>query len=206
MGRMPRADLTDGPRRTTAELEAELPRFEASPKDAGRVMMVVARPDVGERDILDHGVLDSRVGLVGDNWATRGSRRTADGAAHPDMQLNIINHRVIEFLSFGDCDRQALAGDQLHLDLDLSCDNLPPGSRLTLGDPEVGGALLEVTDQPHTGCAKFVSRYGPEAMKFVNGGQGRRLRLRGLNARVVVTGTVRPGDPVTVSRPRLVSE
>ena len=146
-------------------------------------------------------VIAVAVGLVGDNWVDRGSKRTQDGSSHPDMQLNVIGQRIIEFLAHGDSDRQALAGDQLHMDLDLSHDNLPPGTRLTIGDPAARGAVIEVTEQPHTGCAKFVSRYGPEAMKFVNGATGRPLRLRGLNAKVVVPGTIRPGDAVVVSRP-----
>ena len=90
-----------------------------------------------------------------------------------------------------DPDRRALAGDQLHLDLDLSLANLPPGTRLALGS-----AVIEVTAKPHLGCAKFVDRFGRDAMRFVNSPVGRELRLRGLNARVVVAGTVRPGDEV----------
>ena len=116
------------------------------------------------------------------------------------MQLNVMNGPLVAFLA-GDPARRALAGDQLYLDLDLSHDNLPVGSRLTIGDPPTRGAVIEVTEPPHTGCAKFVERFGAEAMRFVNGAVGRPLRLRGLNARVVVPGRVRPGDPVTVTRP-----
>jgi MOSC domain-containing protein YiiM len=79
----------------------------------------------------------------------------------------------------------------LFVDLDLSADNLPPGSRL-----RVGTAVVEVSAEPHTGCRKFVDRFGLEAMKFVNSPQGRRLNLRGINARVVVGGVVRPGDAI----------
>lgn len=198
---MPRAEITDLPCRTTAELDAALDRIASAPKDTGTLTMVVARPAEGERHVLAEGELDLAVGLVGDNWVDRGSKRTQDGSSHPDMQLNVIGQRIIEFLAHGDSERQALAGDQLHMDLDLSHDNLPPGTRLTIGDPAARGAVIEVTEQPHTGCAKFVSRYGPEAMKFVNGATGRPLRLRGLNAKVVVPGTIRPGDAVVVSRP-----
>ena len=90
-----------------------------------------------------------------------------------------------------DPDRRVLAGDQLHVDLDLSEANLPPGTRLALGT-----AVIEVTPEPHRGCAKFVERFGRDAMRFVNSPIGRELRLRGLNARVVVPGTVRPGDEI----------
>jgi A/G-specific adenine glycosylase len=200
---MPCASLTPlTPVRTPEELKAHLAVIAAAPRDAGTLTMVVARPGTEQREVLDEGELDLAVGLVGDNWAQRPSSRTADGKAHPDMQLNVINHRIVQFLSFGDAQRQALAGDQLHVDLDLSHDNLPPGTRLTIGDPGEGrGAVIEVTEQPHTGCKKFVARYGPEAMRFVNGQVGRPLRLRGLNAKVVVPGRIRPGDKVTVTRP-----
>jgi MOSC domain-containing protein YiiM len=88
-------------------------------------------------------------------------------------------------------DRWALAGDQLFIDMDLSAGNLPPGTRLALGS-----AVVEITALPHTGCGKFVSRFGVDAMKFVNSAMGRELHLRGVNARVVQPGTIRVGDVV----------
>ncbi len=106
------------------------------------------------------------------------------------MQLNVMNARVVALVAV-DPDRRALAGDQLYVDLDLSVDNLPPGTRLALGS-----AVIEVTDQPHKGCAKFSTRFGVEALRFVNSEEGRARRLRGLNAKVVVGGTVRVGDPI----------
>ena len=176
---------------TTDELTAALDHLRDAPADVGRVELVVRRPSLGEREVLDEGALDPEEGLVGDTWKTRGSGRTADGSAHPDMQLNVINARLSSLVAV-DPDRRALAGDQLHVDLDLSEDNLPPGTQLALGS-----AVIEVTDQPHTGCAKFVERFGGDAMRFVNSPVGRALRLRGLNARVVQAGTVRPGDQIS---------
>jgi hypothetical protein len=176
--------------RTTEEMEAAVDHFSSAPADVGRVELVVRRPHKGEREILDEGTLDVVDGLVGDNWSSRPSSRTPDGSAHPDMQLNVINARLSSFVAV-DPDRRALAGDQLHVDLDLSEANLPPGTRLSLGS-----AVIEVTAQPHTGCAQFVERFGRDAMRFVNSPVGRQLRLRGLNAKVVVSGTVRPGDEV----------
>lgn len=186
--------------RTPEELQAFLPELLAAPRDVGTLDLVVRRPAEGEREVLDEGELDLVVGLVGDTWIERGSSRSADGGPHPEMQLNVMSSRMVGFLA-GDPDRRALAGDQLYLDLDLSHENLPAGSRLTIGDPRERGAVIEVTEQPHTGCAKFVERFGPEAMRFVNGSIGRPLRLRGLNARVVIPGRVCPGDRVTVTRP-----
>lgn len=186
--------------RTSDELTAFLPTLDAAPKDEGTVRLVVRRPAVGEREVLDLGELDPAVGLVGDTWHARGSRRTDDGSAHPDMQLNVMNHRLVEFVAQGAA-REELAGDQLFIDLDLSHENLPERSLLRFGDPGDGGAVIEVTDQPHNGCAKFIARFGKDAMAFVNGAEGKPRRLRGLCARVVEAGAVRPGDAVTVTRP-----
>lgn len=192
---------TAGAHRTLAELSASLPQLLAAPKDVGTLELVVRRPAVGAREVLAEGELDAAVGLVGDTWTDRGSKRTPDGRPHPDMQLNVVSARMVGLLAV-DRDQQALAGDQLYLDLDLSHENLPVGSRLVFGEPARRGAVIEVTDQPHTGCAKFVERFGADAMGFVNGPVGRPLRLRGLNARVITAGRVRPGDTVTVVRPR----
>ena len=181
--------------RTTAELEAALDEIRRAPADRGRVELVVRRPSPGEREVLDEGQLDLDEGLVGDGWVDRGSRHRPDGSPDPDMQLNVISARVSRLVAV-DPDHRPLAGDQLHVDLDLSEANLPPGTRLALGS-----AVIEVTARPHTGCAKFVERFGRDAMRFVNSPVGRRLRLRGLNAKVVVPGTVRPGDEVRTQPP-----
>ena len=175
---------------TTGELEAGLERILLSPKDDGVLELIVRRPRVGEREVLEEGRLDPAEGLVGDGWKERGSSRTPDGSAHPDMQLNVMNSRVLALVAQGK-ERWRLAGDQLIIDMDLSDENLPAGTRLALGS-----AVIEVTDQPHTGCHKFVARFGLDAMKFVNSPAGRRLRLRGLNARVVRPGVIRAGDVV----------
>ena len=176
--------------RTTDELRPPSTTSGPRPPTAAASSSSCAGPRPGEREVLDEGTLDLAEGLVGDGWSTRGSRRTADGSAHPDMQLNVISARLSTLVAV-DPDRRALAGDQLHVDLDLSEDNLPPGTRLALGERR-----HRDHGQPHTGCAKFVERFGRDAMRFVNSPTGRQLRLRGLNAKVVVPGTVRPGDPI----------
>ncbi|MBC8031494.1 MAG: MOSC domain-containing protein [Pyrinomonadaceae bacterium] len=173
---------------TTTELEAGLDDIRQSPKDEGALNLIVRRPQVDEREVLDEGELHPDNGLAGDSWKTRRSSRTPDGSAHPDMQLNIMNSRVIALVA-GDKDRWQLAGDQLFLDLDLSADNLPAGTRLALGS-----AVIEVTPPPHLGCHKFVARFGRDAMKFVNSQLGRELHLRGINAKVVQPGFIRIGD------------
>ncbi len=175
---------------TKEELEAGLGKIEQSPKDRGTLELIVRRPDVDVREELDAGELSLELGLVGDNWKTRGSSRTNDGFGHPDMQLNIMNSRAISLIA-GSPDRWKLAGDQLFVDLDLSDENLPPGSRLKIGD-----TVIEITEIPHNGCRKFSDRFGVEAVKFVNSPEGKRLHLRGVNAKVVVPGIVRAGDIV----------
>ena len=176
---------------TTDELEAGLDEIRRAPQDAGVVELIARRPAVGEREVLAEATLDLDEGLVGDNWRVRGSSRSADGLGHPDMQLNIMSARVVDLVAAGERERWALAGDQLYVDLDLSEANLPPGTRLALGT-----ALIEVTSEPHTGCAKFVARFGSDAHRFVNTKQHRHLRLRGLNAKVVEPGTVSSGDAI----------
>ena len=177
---------------TTAELEAGLDEVRQSPSDDGTVELLVRRPDRGEREVLDQAELDVAAGLVGDNWSERGSRQTPDGSAHPGMQVTVMNARAALLVAGGDPERRILAGDQIYADLDISEANLPAGTRLVLGT-----AVLEVTAEPHTGCDKFVERFGRDAMRFVNSPVGRELRLRGLNAKVVTAGTVRRGDTIT---------
>ena len=171
-------------------LEAGLASIRQSPRDEGLLRLIVRRPGVDAREVLDTGELNLEEGLVGDSWRLRPSSRSVDGRPHPDMQLNIMNARAAALVAQRD-ERWPLAGDQLYVDLDLSGENLPPWTRLA-----IGSAVIEVTDQPHTGCRKFVDRFGLDAMKLVNSPVGRALNLRGINARVVEPGTIRVGDVV----------
>lgn len=147
---------------TREQLEAGLDDIRRSPADGGRLEMIVQRPAEDARVVLEEGELDLEEGLAGDNWRQRGSSMTDDGLAHPDMQLNIMNSRVLALVA-QQPERMPLAGDQLIVDLDLSEANLPAWTRLAIGD-----AVIEVTDQPHRGCAKFSRRFGVEAHRFVN--------------------------------------
>jgi len=191
------ADPHDGtvPHLDVAALEAGLDHIRASPADRGTVQLIVCRPAVDQRAVLAEGSLQAGEGLAGDTWKARGSRQTPDGSALPDAMLTVMNARAA-LLVAGDAGRRMLAGDQLYVDLDLSVANLPPGTRLALGS-----AVIEVTAQPHRGCAKFAARFGIDALRFVNSRTGRALRLRGLNARIVTSGTVRPGDVISKLTP-----
>lgn len=166
-----------------SELEAGLDDIRRSPRDLGRVELVIRRPDVDEREVLAEAQLDTEFGLVGDSWLNKGG---GEG-----RQLTIMNSRAIALLA-GSRERWPLAGDQLYADLDLSEENLPPGTRL-----EVGSAVVEVSELPHRGCKKFMARFGLDALRFVNSEAGYALRLRGINARILQSGVVRPGDTIS---------
>ena len=172
------------------ELEAGMDHIRQSPKDNGVLQMIVRRPNVDEREAIDEGELDTVEGLVGDTWKSRGSTHTADGSPNVNAQITITNARAIALLA-QDEERWSLAGDQLYIDMDLSDDNIPPGTQLT-----IGSAIVEVSAQPHSGCKKFSSRFGVEAMKFVNSPEGKQLHLRGINTKVIQAGIIRVGDAV----------
>lgn len=180
--------VTEAKQLTKDELEAGLDHIRLSPRDEGRLDLIVCRPRTEERALISEGELDVAAGLIGDNWSTRGSRTMPDGSCNPDMQINVMNSRVVALVAH-EPDRWPLAGDQLFLDLDLSDENLPAGTQLS-----IGSAIIEVTPPPHLGCQKFIARFGMEAMKFVNSPLGKSLRLRGLNAKVVKTGVIKVGD------------
>lgn len=174
----------------TPDPEAWLTEVRRSPADHGRLELIVRRPEVSEREVLDVGELDVEKGLLGDNWLVRGSSSAKDGKADPEAQLNIMNMRCARLVAGVD-ERVPLAGDQLFVDLDLSPDNLPAGTRL-----RIGTAVIEVTAKPHTGCSKFTKRFGLAAHRWINGKVGRGERLRGICAKVVVPGTIRQGDEI----------
>jgi MOSC domain-containing protein YiiM len=168
---------------TLEGLEGALVETAASPRDGGRVEMLVVRPAADERLVKDAVRLTPESGVEGDRWAV------TEGA-EPGAQVSLMNARLLRLLA-GDEARMPLAGDNLVVDLELGAQNLPVGQRL-----QAGGAVLEITKVPHTGCGKFAERFGPQAVRFINAAERRDLRLRGCYARVVTAGTVRVGDLV----------
>jgi MOSC domain-containing protein YiiM len=169
---------------TSRELGEGLDEVRAAPSDEGVLELIARRPAVGEREELDEAELDVERGLVGDSWGRRGKH------PNPRAQLTLMSARAAALIA-GDRDRWALAGDQLYVDFDLSAENLPPGTRLS-----IGSAVVEVSELPHLGCGKFTERYGEEAREFVNSPAGVALNLRGVNTQIVRSGTVRRGDAV----------
>ena len=175
----------------TAQFEAGMEQVLRTPTDRGTLVKIVRRPDVERREIVEEGVLDTDHGLAGDNWKARGSVSTPDGSANPVAQITVMNSRFLSLIAQSE-ERWELAGDQLIVDLDLSVENLPPGTRLS-----IGLAVIEISEKPHTGCAKFAARFGQDALRFVSTPRGRDLRLRGVNTRIVQSGTIRVGDTLT---------
>jgi MOSC domain-containing protein YiiM len=135
--------------------------------------------------VLPEAKLDLAEGLVGDNWKARGSGSTADGSAHPEMQINIMNSRVIALLA-QEKERWQLAGDQLYIDMDLSAENLPAGTHLALGS-----VVPEITAKPH-GLQKFAARFGHEAIVFVNSPWEKNCTWWLM--RVIQAGMIKVGD------------
>jgi len=175
---------------TKEELEAGLDFIRQSPRDDGLLEMIVRRPREDEREILETGELNLQSGLEGDDWKTIISSQKTDGTIPTDTQLTLMNSRTIALIA-GDKARWPLAGDQLYVDFDLSIGNIPPGTQLAVGE-----AIFEVSAVPHTGCSKFIARFGVDAQIFVNSAVGKQLHLRGINAKIIRAGRIRVGDVI----------
>ena len=170
------------------DLDAALELIRAAPKDQGTIELIARRPATGTREIVDRARFSLELGLVGDGWRRRPSKKT--GAPNPEQQVTLMNSRAIAAIA-PNRDAWSGAGDQLYVDFDLSAANLPPGTKL-----EVGTAVLQVSAHPHRGCAKFTNRFGSEVTKWVNSDVGCQLNLRGINTQVVVAGEARRGDTI----------
>lgn len=167
---------------TVEELEARWEQTEKSPQDMGTVEMIVRRPKPEQREELESATFTAEAGLAGDDWL----RRSAD----PEAQITMMNSRLIHLLA-GDKSRWAEAGDQLFVDLDISQDNLPPGTQLQIGE-----VVMEVSQLPHTGCTKFARRFGGAARKWIMSEVGEQERRRGVYTRVIQDGLIKLGDRI----------
>jgi hypothetical protein len=185
----PRSEEGEGPRGDPArylDLATLHERFDslpAPPRDRGRLALLVARTPDGHRETPDGTGLTPEQGLPGDRW------ERCDG--RPESQLAVMRVDVATLIANGQ--ELSLFGDNLLVDLDLSDENLPPGTRLRLG-----GALLEVTPEPHDGCVKFRQRFGGDALRLTAEKLRRHQHLRGIYLRVVEAGDVAVGDPIEV--------
>ncbi len=187
----PTTDTDEARHRSTTELEAALGHIREAPARSGAIQLIVRRPAEDAREVLTEARINADEGVEGDTWNQRGTSLSADGGPHPNKQITIMNARAAAVI-VGPIKRWPLAGDQIYADLDIGIEAMPPGTQLAIGD-----AVVEIAPEPHTGCAKFAARFGREALKFVNTGEGRELRLRGVNCRVTTPGTVRVGDSIS---------
>ena len=176
---------------TTVELEQRLPEVLESPRDGGLLEKIVVRPASDERRTPSTVRLTVDGGVEGDRWVTDSYYRLPDGRSDPCCQVSLINARFLRQIA-GSEDAMCLAGDNLVVDLDLSAENLPAGTRLAIG----ASAVIEITDKPHTGCSSLARRYGDDVRQFMNNARGKSLHLRGRYARVIAEGTIAVGDVV----------
>ena len=176
---------------SAVELEQGLPDVLASPRDAGSLEAIVVRPASDERRRLMSAQLTREGGIEGDRWVDDIGPKSPNGRPDPLGQVSLMNARFLRQIAGAD-DALALAGDNLIVDLDLSEENLPPGSRLAIGDT----VIVEVNGEPHTGCGKFQKRYGAEARAFMNNARGTQLHLRGRYGSIITGGTIAVGDSV----------
>jgi len=170
------------------EMELQVDKILQSPKNDGVLKMIVRRPEVDLRTVLEKGELSISEGLTGDSWRNRVMKKNPNKLPDRKTQLTLMNARVIEVVA-RDEDNWPLAGDQLFVDMELSEEKLPPGSRLSIGLSEI-----EITAVPHTGCGKFKKRFGSDALKFVNSEIGKKHRFRGIYAKVIKAGEINKGD------------
>lgn len=173
------------------EIMAGLEQVRQSPQDNGSLNAIVIRPATDDRIRLEQCRLSPEGGTEGDAWAQGCWLSLPDGRPHPDVQICIMNSRMIDLVA-GDKDRWEQAGDNLFVDLDLSRENLRAGEQLRIGE-----CVIEITEQSHNGCSKFSQRFGPAALKVVNSPMGKALRLRGIYAKVIKAGDVCVGDLIT---------
>lgn len=165
-------------------LETRLAELPPAPRDLGTLTLIVRRREGGTRELLERVALTPEEGLPGDAWGRR-------PPLNPEAQLAVIQTDIAELIANGQ--PLPLFGDNLFLNLDLSRENLPTGSRL-----RVGAAVLEVTPKPHNGCAKFHARFGAAALRFASHPDRRHLNLRGIYLKVVEGGELAVGDAVMV--------
>lgn len=166
------------------ELEQGLRALPPAPTDAGRLALISRRRPDGVRETPESVRITPKEGVPGDGWSRRPPRKA-------DAQLAVMRRDVAELIANG----QPLThfGDNLYVDLDISAENLPAGTRIRVGD-----ALVEVTAEPHNGCAKFKERFGAAALRFVQAAPTRHRNLRGIYWKVIEPGTVSVGAPIQV--------
>lgn len=173
-----------------AALDARLATLPPAPRTRGRVVQVCVRPEIDQREFPAVLTLCPERGAIGDRWERRTWMHLPDGRPDPRVQVAVAHHATLAMIQelTGDAHHP---GDTLLVDLDLGAENLPAGARL-----QVGSAVIEVSDVENDACAKFAARHGADVFSWIRAPENRSRRLRGLFARVVSGGEVRPGDAI----------
>jgi len=175
---------------TLDDLERRYRNLPPRPTAAAQVNALCVRPGVGQREERSAIDFDPARGAIGDRWAHKTWLYLSDGSPDPRVQVALCNSKVLALMQ----DVTGVLhhpGDTIFTDLDLSVENLPVGTQLS-----VGPVLLEVTDVENDACAKFALHYGEAILQWIRLPQNRPLRLRGLYARVVHGGVAHVGDPI----------
>ncbi len=168
------------------EIEECIVKVFASPKDEGAVEAIFIRPKMNERKSLQEAQLSPEKGVEGDRWVNLCWVKLKDGSSDPRAQVSLFNSRLMRLIA-PDKKFWALSGDNFIVDFDLSA--FHPGQKINLGE-----AVIEVSDLPHTGCKKFAARYGAAVKNYLDSPKGQNLNLRGVYARILKAGKVSVGD------------
>ena len=187
---MPDPAINPAEFRSLSALGELLPRILSAPKDNGTLELIIMRPDHGQRVVPESIDVSANAGLPGDHWVRGTGYALEDGTGNPNAQICMMMASCIQAIA-GDKANWPPAGDNLFIDMDLTPSNMPPGTRFVIGSAE-----FVVTELPHNGCQAFIDRYGRDACIFVNTGEGKKHRLRGIYARVMRDGTISVGDRV----------
>ena len=124
------------------DLAARLRQLPPAPKDAGRVALVVARPEVQERLTPGRCRLTSGAGVENDRWS---------GKERPDPEAQITVMRADVAHVIGNGQPLFLFGDNLLVELDLARDKDPANTLLShfnrrrLQAEEIRDAVLQVS-------------------------------------------------------------
>jgi MOSC domain-containing protein YiiM len=168
-------------------------RLPTSPTDVGEVCALVIRPREGERGTPDSIELTTEGGISGDRWIN-------DEHSRPTNQVSMINVHLLRTIVEGEEERMALSGDNLQVDLNLTAENLPPGTLLNIGT-----AVLVITDDPHRPCKRFIERFGLTNTKRVSRADRIGRRGRGVLCQILQGGTITKGDVIFVKRTNAVA-
>lgn len=168
-------------------LDRAWPHILAAPKDGAAISYLCIRPERNTRRFVDELHLSAEQGVSGDpRWLSEPWLKTEEGTGHPGIQVCVLSRRVLDLVWNDD---GIFPGDTFIVDMNLTMENVPTGTRLA-----VGTAVLEVSDVFNEGCVKWKARYGVDAYDWARDPANRHLRPRGILCSIVQDGFIRTGD------------